>query len=320
MDKQNEVINILCALDENFVQHCGVMLTSLFENNKSEKINVYLFTDGLTENSLARLMQLVESYHSRLTVKTVDMQKLKDFPLQDSKGLRYSLAAYYRIMMVELLPADVKKIIYLDCDLIVRSRIRELWETDVEDYAIAAIDDAKFTAVDACMRLDIGLDEYYYNSGVLVANLDYWRKHNVSEKLLDFINNHRDKIKIVDQDALNAVLSGKRRKLSIKWNMLECFYSVHDSMTEEQKLDMKRWSASPGIIHWAEGLKPWMYGSYNPFKGEYYKYLRRTVWKDYKPSLKNTLQRFGYKRTVFLFLHLDGLYKKLARIKTKLWT
>lgn len=313
-----ETIKVFCTIDQNYVQHCGAMLTSLFENNQQERFDVYLITDGISEESFASLLRLVRGYDSQLIMKIVDIDILRNFPLPDYKSSQYSLANYYRILIPELLPFDVDKIIYFDCDLIIRGNIRELWDINMDGFALAAIDDATFTAIKACERLSIDISTYYYNTGVLIINLEYWRKFNISDKVLDFINCNKEKIKIVDQDALNAVLNEKRLKLPIRWNMLECFYTIEGAMTEDQKVEMAISGDNPIVIHWATELKPWMYGSNNPFKQEYYKYLANTEWKDYKPSIKNLFNRFGWKRSIFICLKMEPAYYKIALYKKKI--
>lgn len=313
-----ETIKVFCTIDQSYVQHCGVMLTSLFENNQQERFDVYLLTDGISNDSYSNLLHLVRKYGSQLIVKKIDIDMLRDFPLPNSSSSQYSLACYYRILISELLPPAINKIIYFDCDLIVRGSIRELWDINMDGSALAAIDDAAFTALKACERLDIDISAYYYNSGVLVINLDYWRKFNISNKVLNFITHNKEKIKIVDQDALNAVLSQTRLKLPIKWNMLECFYTIKGSLSDQQKTEMEISRENPIVMHWATELKPWMYGSSNPFKSEYYKYLAYTEWKDYKPSINNLFHRFGWKRSIFICLKMEPLFLRIAIYKKRL--
>lgn len=309
----NDIINVVCTIDKNYVQHCAVMLISLLMNNPQEKFNIYLLTDYIPKKDIDSLTELVSSYGSSFTKIDVDISLVKNFPLENFCSSQYSIAVYYRLLIPKLLPSSIDKVLFLDCDLIVRHSIREFWAMDIEEYALAAIDDATFTAIPACKRLGIDSSLHYFNAGVLLINLCYWRKSNFTIQAFNILHNHSDIIKLQDQDVLNILFCDKRKRLSINWNMLECFYTNKKSLNKMQKLEKMQFGKSPAIMHWATNFKPWMYGSNNPFRDEYYQYLSYTRWKNFEPQKEEIILKFGRVRTFFIVLKSDKLFMQIMR-------
>ena len=131
-------MNIVCATDDNFVQHCTIMLTSLLLNNKG--VNIYLLTEGLKFENEKIIREQVEVLGGTLNVCFIDTSIVERFPMPADKNLTHiSRATYYRLLIPEILPLDVGKVIYLDCDIIVNGSLQELWDVNMAEYALAAV-------------------------------------------------------------------------------------------------------------------------------------------------------------------------------------
>ena len=120
-------------------------------------------------------------------------------------------------LLPDLLSEDVHKAIYLDCDMIINHSIEELWNIDLTGYAIAAVKQIGFGY--EAERLGYPIKYGYFNAGMNVLNLDYFREHNVSQQLIDYIAENSNLIKFHDQDALNGVLYDKTVHVMPQWNM-----------------------------------------------------------------------------------------------------
>lgn len=81
--------------------------------------------------------------------------------------------------MAEILPEDVKKVLYLDCNIVVARSLRDLWNTDITDYAAGAVIDSGHFNEWRNKMVGISVAEHYFNSGVLLVNVDYWCKNHV---------------------------------------------------------------------------------------------------------------------------------------------
>lgn len=298
-------MNIVCASDDNYVQHCGVMLTSLFENNKGEEIHIYILTEGLSNVYKERLESIVSKYKGYFHYCQIDGSILEKCPVR--KGDHVNIASYYRILVASVLPSNVYEVLYLDCDIVVRKSIKDLFSINIEDKALAAVDELSACYSDSFVRLQYPSSFGYFNAGVILINLKYWRDNNVEEKLLDYIKKNSARIIFHDQDTLNAVLYGQWCSLSPTWNMIEAFYRTN---IEPNNLEINALLKKPAILHYSGRWKPWDIVCRHPFKDEYFKYLALAGWRNShskfdelvplcKTIVKEMLCMFGFRQSYY---------------------
>lgn len=201
---------LACAIDRNYAELAGVMLYSIRVNGHIDDIDLYVLGDGLKSIDKERL----EASAGR-PVTFID---LTDEMLAQFSGFKtnsnWSRAIYTRLVLPKLLDASVKRLVYLDADTIVNRTIRPLFDMDLEGNIAAA-----FGRPNGRMSLPIGMpaDAFYFNSGVMVLDLDKWNAENLTDKALDLIR-QRD-LPFPDQDALNLVIDGRVLPLTQHWNM-----------------------------------------------------------------------------------------------------
>ena len=126
----------LCT-DNRYAMPCGVCVTSLLENNKDEEITVYVLENELTDENRKKFDRLAADYGQKIELIPVDDDIFKGYPTTH----QFRLSTYYRFLFADILPKDVHKLIYLDCDTLVLDSLRELWDIDVTNYSIAAVED-----------------------------------------------------------------------------------------------------------------------------------------------------------------------------------
>lgn len=297
MDK----INILCCTDDKYAPYYGVMLTSLFDNNKGESFDIYIMTAGLGDDTLKDYQSLTNQYHAGLHIVIVNEEVLKNCPIRI--GDHITIATYYRLLAPMLLP-NIEKILYLDGDIIINGNIRPLWETNIDNYAIAAVIDTVYNDKEQHIRLYLPQDAAYFNAGVLLINLCYWRQHDIIEQCLKCIEVNRDQLLYHDQDTLNIVLLNKVKYLPLKYNMQHGFvYTfLFNKMDEEYKKEILNNLYNPIIIHYSSHRKPWFKRSPLPYAPFFLYYRKHSLWKSLpltgKISLKEHL-RYYYARTVW---------------------
>ena len=288
MVKDKPIISILCATDENYVSYCGVMLASVFENNRDVCVDAYILTDKtLSTLSCKRFDKLARQYHTTIHYLHIDSSILKAFPI---KGMDYwSIATYYRLYTAEALPASVHRVLYLDCDIIVKRSLLPLWEIDMTGKAVAGVSDIFEDCGENQKRLLYPVSAGYFNAGVLLINVDYWREHTIGQQCLDFLNNHYDLIEANDQDVLNAVLWDKKLTLEITYNfqiqfLKQFFFNTYQESQQRTILSVK--DNYPSIIHYATPQKPWSLLYYKmPFKQDWWRQKRNTPWWFILPQL-----------------------------------
>lgn len=284
--RKNQTINILCATDDNYVPYCGIMLTSVFENNTESSICAYILIDKpLSAHNNKKFNQLAKKYKQQIECILVDKSYLEHFPI---KGMDYwSIATYYRLYAAELLPKTIDRVLYLDCDIIVTSSLASLWDIEMKDIAICAVPDIFIYSDEYQNRLHYPTSNGYFNAGVVLMNLDYWRTHSIGQKCLDFLGEHYDWIVANDQDVLNAILHDKKIDLPLKYNFQLQFLSNHffNLQTKEMQEQIMKTINNPIIMHYAYSIKPWSVMYYKmPFSNLWKEYKHKSLWKYMLPT------------------------------------
>ena len=294
------MIHIACCSNEKLAPMFGVVITSVGINVTSDDVMMYLLHNGLKDNTVKRLKKIADRYNVRLKFLEIDLEILKDCPTNEK--IHYgNIMMYARLLLSSMLP-DLDKVIYLDCDLVVCKDLKSLWETDVNDVAVAMAPDLLCQDKETLSRL--GINNNYLNSGVIVMNLDYWRKHDVQNKLLSYIINKGNELKYNDQDALNAILQDERRQLPVKYNVTPYYFNRNlDNYPKEMHEEIRDARIDPVVFHYLGPVKPWSLGCYLPGKQLFKKYQKASGWR-HCTIKKHVLKRIVY--TLFPIIKKKG--------------
>lgn len=275
-------VNIVFSSDDNYAQHTAVAMASILLNTSNPaKIRFFIIDDGITDDKKSKIKGTAESLQSTVEFITVKNKQL----MQGFVSGEISRACYFRIDIPNILPAEVTKVIYLDCDLLLYDDIQILWNTDIGDYPLAAVCDYGIMASKRlrrqkakCIGLPYKAD--YFNSGVLIMNLDAWRKADYSSKVIEIVQNN--KFPNHDQDALNKVFMNNWYVLPLRWNVIPPVFNLFMKILKSELLRKNAVEAkkNPAIFHYAGGYKAWEYKLYQGFNDQYYKYLAYTDFKD----------------------------------------
>ena len=192
------------------------------------------------------------------------------------------MATYYRCMFSAILPEEVDKVLYLDCDIVILGDISEYWNTDMSNYSVACVEDIGSNEDERYDILKYDKSFSYFNAGVLLINLRYWREHKIDEQCEQYFLRYPERIRFNDQDLLNAVLHESKLFVPLKWNMQDGFYRYGADKGVKDKKQLHQQLLHSVILHYTN-KKPWNYDSMHPLKGEYFKYLDMTPWKGKRP-------------------------------------
>lgn len=300
-------IHIAVVTDDNYAQHLGVMLTSLLEHTRHrESIQIYTLTGGLGDANKQKLEQIVGGYNASIEFLSVDPALFSGFGVRN----KMSHAAYYKLALPELFKDRLKKLIFLDCDIIVKKDISDLWATQVADYALAAVKQPFFNRHS---QLYIPETVNTFNSGVMVINVDEWVEKKVFDRSIKFLEKNSHHIVFHDQDALNAVLYDSWVELDPRWNQLTSFlYADYRELSWSQEKWNKVYD-HPYIVHYSS-TKPWYFLNDHPYKNEYYEFLNKTPWNHYiPPDQENAQKLLGRDRIIVYGTGTGGerVFKKL---------
>lgn len=283
-------LHVVYAADDKFAEILGVSLTSLYENNKAmEQITVYVLDSGIRDENRKKLESLSERYHRKELqwIEAKDITKELGMEVAVDRG---SLSQYARLFVSSVLPKHLKRVLYLDCDIIIAQSLEELWKLDMHGKTIAALKDAfsKWYR----MNIDLEPNDIMFNSGVMLIDLKKWKEQKVEEKLLKFIEGKHGKIQQGDQGTLNAVLTHDTYCFEPRFNSVTIFYDFNYKemmtyrkppkgfYTEEQ---IKEATEHPVIIHFTTSFlsrRPWVEGCQHQYLSEWEKYKKLSPWKD----------------------------------------
>lgn len=240
------------------------------KNCKSSEINFHIIASGLSDKLKVKLKGIGRHRFRGIYFYDVPQEILQYAFKIDGHA---TAANYYRLFLTEILPKSIDKVLYLDADLLVLDDLNDLWKVNIEDYAIAAVHHPNPERSNA---LKIPVSEYF-NSGVMLINLDFWRKHDLVNQFFVFIKGHSYLLQYWDQDVLNCLLHRKVLFLQKKWNT--------------NSLDR-----STSILHFMGKHKPWsIHYDWNKTKKMYFDYLLDTPFRyqNKKPLLRYLLYRIS---------------------------
>ena len=277
-------MKIVYASNDNYARHLGVSMCSLFDSNRGAKeLEVYILSIGIGADSRRKLEEIAARYGRKLFY--VEMEDLKERISFSVDTGRFDISTLGRLFIGEVLPSEVERCIYLDCDTAVVRSLDRLWQADLGGAVIGAVQEP---TIYRKVKEAIGLreDEPYYNAGMLLVDLKAWRRAETGKRLMDFYGERDGRLLANDQDVINGSLKGRIRSLPPKYNFfpnyryfpygaLVSYAPVYGEVTKKQFQAAKR---RPVIIHYMGDERPWIAGNLNHYRRAYEKYLAQTGW------------------------------------------
>ena len=215
----------------------------------------YLHSPRFDGADADRLQTMVEREgHGSISFLEIPDEKAAGLPSES----RFTAAMWHRLFLPELL-ADVPRVLYLDADTVACSSLAPLWRTDLTGHWLGAVTNVFQPNHRARPKL-LGLPnrEVYFNSGVLLMNLEEMRRDGMTEVLLRLVAERGSEFEWPDQDALNLALGERRLRLHPRWNATNALRHQWSKGTFE------RWARQralhfPGIRHFEgpDANKPW---------------------------------------------------------------
>lgn len=282
--------HVVFATDDNYVQHLGVTLRSLLENNKDESFVIHIFSNSVSQKSKERLEEISNGSDCR-----IEFLDIEDSVFDKVITGRWGKAMYYRLLIPEFI--DEEKVLYLDVDIVVNGPIGTLYDMNIEAEYIAAVEDI-WSDPRRQERLQMHPESKYFNSGVMLINVKKWRDDRLADQIREFLTSNHKMLGSPDQDALNAIINGRWKRLPLKYNQYDK-HTGKDKKAFEASFSVQELSeadSDPVIIHFVGGRKPWHYRSEHPQKMLYWKYLEMTPFRLYQPKDMN-LRNFISKNT-----------------------
>lgn len=249
-----EPIHIVLCLEKSFIPGFLVVVDSICKTLCEDKIaHFYLIHKKLSQVEIKLISNDLGIRKVHFEFCKFDSNELHNLPLL----AHFSVEIYFRLLLSKILPASVGKVVYLDCDLLILKDISELYNIDLTGKALAISDNR--------------------NSGVMVLNLDFWRKMDIGNRLISYIRENPEKCPLPDNDAIIHLLIPDHSVF------FSCAWNADHSLRNDNF----------GIVHFVGKTKPWHYNyPENDYKKWFFRSLDNTVMKGWRPNQLSRLLDF----------------------------
>jgi lipopolysaccharide biosynthesis glycosyltransferase len=268
-------INVALAIDGAYIAHTAAAMASMLDMiDSAATIRFFL----LTNQTLSRQDRVtLPAIFPDCDIHFIDVDT-SAFAWAPLNRPHISVAAYYRLNMHKFLPIDIERVIYIDSDTIAVDSLLKLWNTDIGSKPIAGCADEG--GVTQSKRLNLPLSHTYFNSGVLILNLDEIRKSKLLDDVSQLYLANENIITLQDQDLLNILFCDHTYTLPLKWNINNIIFAYSSILPSYSVEGAREAVTDPGIIHFTGPHKPWNGSCVNPLSGLYWYYRNTTPWRE----------------------------------------
>lgn len=301
--------NIVIASDSNYLHLVSTCIVSLFETNPDGKFHIHLLSNGIGEVDLDALKIIIERYQGRWSIYPIDDLRER---LAIDVPSTISLTSYARLFVASILPPDLDKILYIDCDIMFNGNIRQLFDIDFADNLIGGVLDPLISHTYK-KELKISKNEPYINAGVLMIPLQRWRKDGMEQKFIDYLIANGGRVHHHDQGIINAVCSERKKILPPQFNVMSnslCYpwkklYEINSPFYNHEEFN--NGISAPIIIHFT-GItygRPWIMGCTHPYVDKFLQYRANTTYENMllTPDDQSKLQHL--ERTLYRLLPFE---------------
>lgn len=301
-------MNIGIALNQKYLRYTYVMLTSLFCHHEKKTIHLYVLHNDLTNEGQAALRYLATEYENHISFLLVDKNI---FPSELPKNDSWTLETYFRLMLTDLIPKSVDRLLYLDVDTIINQNLSTFYNSDFENMLFIACKDMAsnglFTDIRAAyFNQHIKAGYQYFNAGVMLWNMESIRRKYHFKDYMELCQKLKFQVFAPDQDLLNYMHMGQLLYAD------EYTYNLFARLAYNYNIHYEQVKKECAILHYT-GHKPWC--------GKTVHYDIEKIWWDYAkmtPFYNELLEEFVL--TAITDPSIYNTMRELSNDKTKLLT
>ena len=276
--------DIVIASDRNYLHLVSTCVVSLSETNPDEKLHIHLLSNGIDVVDLGSLKTVVERYRGKLSVYPIENLRKR---LTVDVPSTISVTSYARLFVGSILPENIDRVLYIDCDIMFSGNIRKLFDIDLADNLVGGVLDPLISRTYK-KEIKIPMDEPYINAGVLIISLNQWRSENMEQKFVDYLIANKGKVHHHDQGIINAVCMGRKKILPPEFNVMS--NSLCYPWKELRKINTPFYNqeeynkgiSCPVIIHFTGAIygRPWIVGCTHPYAKDFLQFKAETAYKN----------------------------------------
>ncbi len=274
--QNKQIIPIVLSANDNYAPYLGVCIKSIIENSSNEyEYNIYILISDMNVDYQNKIKKMEKD---NISINFYDMsKKIKDINtllfIPDFGNDFYSIETYYRLFLPVIFE-NYDKILYLDCDMIIRKNPADLFNIDIGKNFVGVTHDlslllsvktqskwAKDFENYVNVKLKLETLDNYFQAGVMIWNLEECRNNDLTTQFLSMLKKIRTP-RYVDQDVMNAVFKGKNiywidQKWNVAWDIKFWYPNYKDAMPKKYADNYAKNLTDPWIIHYTSAIKPW---------------------------------------------------------------
>lgn len=316
----NETINVVYTFDDAFAEITGVSLISLFENNRSNYINIYAVDYGISSCNKEKLQVIAKRYSRKINfIPAISLSTR--IPIK-TENFGWSEICYERLFYGSLLPLDVDKVLHIDCDTMIRDSLDKVYSINIDGYYLAACHDCY---PKPRRLIEMKKDTPYLSNGLILINLRKWRDDKIEQQFVDYIVSNDGKLHHLDQDVMNYVCSPMVKVLPARYNVMSltlmygdlCCGLFSDVEPYYSKKDIVKAVRNPAVVHFTGsryGRRPWEQPSAHWYNKEWLHYYKMAEYSKTKQLLVRK-RKFGLLKHVYSLFWINmckvRLFKKI---------
>ena len=290
---KNQHIPVFLAADDNYAPFVATTMASILKNTKSH-IDFYVLSDGITAKNKAKIAN-ERKWFKNFSLRFIDIDKKLE-KLSGRNSL--SRAMYGRFFIPELVPS-IKKVLYLDVDMIVKKDIKKLYDVDLDKYAFAAVAEALRIQKNCNDRLNeyfsagIPSNHRYFNSGMLLMNAEKWREERIKDKLMEIALKYSGDKNFIypDQDALNINFANNYKEVNKIMNNELHILNIYLDEEKNNGITEAKLIDDTIVLHYSGGgEKPWLNNRVK-YANEFWQIVPYTDFADEIKQIHDNSQR-----------------------------
>jgi lipopolysaccharide biosynthesis glycosyltransferase len=295
---------VAMAADDGYARTLAAAGRSLIRHlGGGRELELYVLDMWISSENRDKLAASFDHPRTRLFFSTEAKQAVAGLPTY----AWFTTAAYARLLLPDVLPASADRVLYLDCDVVVRRCVGELFDMPMSGAIALAVPDMGAAFV-AC-RFGVGgwfdagrsAADLNFNTGVMVMDLVAWRHERIGTTAIEYARQYArtrdgqgDYRLNVDQEALNATAGRRMLAVDPRWNQQGwLFHASNEAVLPYSRETLRQVRRDPYIVHFSTAAKPWIYGCKHPSVAEWFENLDHTEYRGWRPSAPTRVQRLA---------------------------
>lgn len=321
-------VPLMFVCSDYYVPYCITTLSSIAKaSDKNRTYDILILTNsGMTNESKALLTKSLAAYQN-FVIRFVNVEPfLSQYP--DYQKIVAGIVGEQRfdsLLMIRMfspfLLSSYKKYIWLDCDLIAKEDVGNLFDTDLNGKMIGAVHDIIFNcflngsapAWQPFYKNEFNMQNpyNYVNAGVIVMDAEKYRQKYTFESILEKVKT--EPYQIYEQDVFNIIIENDVHFVDEKWNLFTMGGNYKEQMNfapANMYFTYMNAREKPALIHFAGSDKPWN-NPYTDMSLEFWQAAKET------PVYEIIMGRMIDARSNW-FISMDNRYQRITQLENNI--